>query len=195
MPCQETLVTCPDASNHLNHVTWVFRITFWSSVSKHLRFGISTPSRNVSFVSAIPNINQIVFTCLVDWLHLILRNSIMYIYLALRSSIYIMDIYIYIYEYIYIYIYIYSYYIIQHRDRRWAPLSPPSLSNSVLFWDTKFSCESTAFNSLPPRRLMWSAKKRKKETSEELVEVVSVTGRLLAGGGSADRHFRWIIIG
>ncbi len=54
MPRLETLVTCPDASNRLSHVTWVFRITLRSSVSKHLRFGISTPCRNVSFASAIP---------------------------------------------------------------------------------------------------------------------------------------------
>ncbi len=45
----------PDASNRLSQVTWVFRITLRSSVSKHLRFGISTPCRNVSFASAIPN--------------------------------------------------------------------------------------------------------------------------------------------
>ncbi len=54
MPRLETLVTRPDASNHLSHVTLVFRITLRSSVSKHLRFGISTPCRNVSFASAIP---------------------------------------------------------------------------------------------------------------------------------------------
>ncbi len=52
----ETLVTRPDASNRLSHVTWVFRITLRSSVSKHLRFGISTPCRNVSFASAIPTL-------------------------------------------------------------------------------------------------------------------------------------------
>ncbi len=50
----ETLVTRPDASNRLSHVTLVFRITLRSSVSKHLRFGISTPCRNISFASAIP---------------------------------------------------------------------------------------------------------------------------------------------
>ncbi len=55
MPRLETLVTRPDVSNRLSHVTWVFRITLRSSVSKHLRFGISTPCRNVSFASAIPN--------------------------------------------------------------------------------------------------------------------------------------------
>ncbi len=54
MPRLETLVTRPDASNRLSHVTWVFRITLRSSVSKHLRFGISTLCRNVSFASAIP---------------------------------------------------------------------------------------------------------------------------------------------
>ncbi len=43
MPRLETLVTRPDASNHHSHVTWVFRITLRSSVSKRLRFGISTP--------------------------------------------------------------------------------------------------------------------------------------------------------
>ncbi len=55
MPRLQTLVTRPDASNRLSHVTWVFRITLRSSVSKHLRFGISTPCRNVSFASAIPS--------------------------------------------------------------------------------------------------------------------------------------------
>ncbi len=55
MPRLETLVTRPDASNRLSHVTWVFRIMLRSSVSKHLRFGISTPCRNVSFASAIPS--------------------------------------------------------------------------------------------------------------------------------------------
>ncbi len=85
-------------------------------------------------------INQIVFNCLVDWLNLILRNSIMYISLALRSYIY--------------YGYIQYLYIIQHRDRRQAPLSSTSLS-SILSWDITFSCESTAFTSIPPRRLMW----------------------------------------
>ncbi len=59
------------------------------------------------------------------------------------------------YGYIYIYIY-----IIQYRDQRRAPLSPPTLSKSVLSWDMKLSCESTAFTSLPPRRLMRSAKKK-----------------------------------
>ncbi len=59
MPCLETLVTRPDASNHLSHVTWVFRITLRSSVSKHLRFGILTPCRNVSFVSAIPSLHLV----------------------------------------------------------------------------------------------------------------------------------------
>ncbi len=56
MPHLETLVTCPDASNRLSHVTRVFRITLQSSVLKHLRFGISTPCRNVSFASAIPSV-------------------------------------------------------------------------------------------------------------------------------------------
>ncbi len=52
-------------SKHLWHaptirialVTWdvCFRITLWSSVSKHLHFRISTPCRNVSFASAIPS--------------------------------------------------------------------------------------------------------------------------------------------
>ncbi len=56
MPRLETLVTRPDASNRLSHVTWVFRITLRSSVSKHLCFGISTPCRNVSFASAIPSL-------------------------------------------------------------------------------------------------------------------------------------------
>ncbi len=55
MPRLETLVTRPDASNRLSHVTWVFQIMLRSSVSKHLRFGISTPCRNVSFASAIPS--------------------------------------------------------------------------------------------------------------------------------------------
>ncbi len=54
MPCLETLVTRPDASNRLSHVTWV-TITLRSSVSKHLRFGISTPCWNVSFTSFIPS--------------------------------------------------------------------------------------------------------------------------------------------
>ncbi len=54
MPRLQTLVTRPDASNHLSHVIWVFRITLRSSVSKHLRFGISTPCRDVSFASDIP---------------------------------------------------------------------------------------------------------------------------------------------
>ncbi len=56
----ETLVTRPDASNRLSHVTWVFRITLRSSVSKNLCFGISTPCRNVSFASAIPNLHNII---------------------------------------------------------------------------------------------------------------------------------------
>ncbi len=58
----ETLVTRPDASNRLSHVTWVFRITLRSSVSKHLHFGISTPCRNVSFASAIPSLE--LYQCL-----------------------------------------------------------------------------------------------------------------------------------
>ncbi len=59
MPRLETLVTRPDASNRLSHVTWVFWITLRSSVSKHLRFGISTPCRNVSFASAIPTCREV----------------------------------------------------------------------------------------------------------------------------------------
>ncbi len=62
MPCLETLVTRPDASNRLSHVTWVFRITLRSSVSKHLHFGISTPCRNISFASAIPKSKLMFFT-------------------------------------------------------------------------------------------------------------------------------------
>ncbi len=58
MPRLETLVTSPDASNHHSQVTWVFRITLRSSVSKHLRFEISTPCRNVSFASAIPSLGM-----------------------------------------------------------------------------------------------------------------------------------------
>ncbi len=57
MPRLQTLVTRPDASNRLSHVTWVFRITLRSSVSKHLRFGISTQCRSVSFASAIPSVS------------------------------------------------------------------------------------------------------------------------------------------
>ncbi len=63
MPRLETLVTRPDASNRLSHVTWVFRITLRSSVSKHLRFGISTPCRNVSFASAIPKLHYGALLC------------------------------------------------------------------------------------------------------------------------------------
>ncbi len=51
----EKLVIRPDASNRLSHVTWVFRIT------KHLRFGISTPCRNFSFASAIPTFKTTFF--------------------------------------------------------------------------------------------------------------------------------------
>ncbi len=45
---------------------------------------------------------------------------------------------------------IFIYYIIQHRDRRRAPLSPPSIFNTAVSWDIKFSSESMVFNSLPP---------------------------------------------
>ncbi len=62
MPRLETLVTRPDALNCLSHVTWVFRITLRSSVSKHLRFGISTLCRNVSFASAIPSHYRIIMS-------------------------------------------------------------------------------------------------------------------------------------
>ncbi len=63
MPRLETLVTRPYASNRLSHVTWVFRITLRSSVSKHLR--ISTPCRNVSFTSAIPSLHLVWIIALV----------------------------------------------------------------------------------------------------------------------------------
>ncbi len=50
---------------------------------------------------------------------------------------------------IYIYIYISQY------QNQYSSLSPPSLSKYVLSWTIQFSYESTAFTSLPLRRLMW----------------------------------------
>ncbi len=64
MPRLKTLVTRPDASNHLSHVTWVFRITLRSSVET---------CRNVSFASAIPSLLPEAFVALssacVSWIN------------------------------------------------------------------------------------------------------------------------------